>query len=320
MRVQAGILYIQVKYTSCGDYHRTFRDLLSARQRDFCKPAETNLSAVKSYRARIGKERKHMKQKFWRTAAWMAIGMLALTILTPPHTADAQQSKRRTKTTTARRRTTKRQTGSKTKRTSAVSKPGGTARAQVTALINSFEDAYRRKDKKMMLMQLMAPTQDSYAVEKRYQWYRGFGPTDMAGTKHPPILFETSRGSFVPKVYLLKSLTPVDAASRWNAVVEEHGVYKDEDGVFRVIRNRDMKLQKYKNQWYVMDYTLRENPEDLGFYVDTIYDAVIPDVPGTKPGSAKSADKTADKKVDKSDTPAVKPDDPPAKASDPPVK
>ncbi len=261
-----------------------------------------------------------MKQKFWRTAAWMAIGMLALTILTPVPNAAAQQSKRRAKTTTTKRRTTKRRTVGKSKKTSTASKPGGTARAQVTAVIDSFENAYRRKDKKMMLMQLMAPTQDSYAVEKRYQWYRGFGPTDMAGTKHPPILFETSRGSFVPKVYLLKSLTPVDAASRWDAVVEEHGVYKDEDGVFRVIRNRDMKLQKYKNQWYVMDYTLRENPEDLGFYVDTIYDAVIPDVPNTSPSSAKSAGAKSTGKPDvKTDAPA-KTDDTPAKASDPPAK
>ena len=88
---------------------------------------------------------------------------------------------------------------------------GGSAKTQVTELVAQFEKAYQRKDKQTMIKKLMTPTADDLMVEKRYQWLQGYGPKDMPGSKHPPILFERPRGTFVPTTYTLRSVTPGDA-------------------------------------------------------------------------------------------------------------
>jgi hypothetical protein len=152
--------------------------------------------------------------------------------------------------------------------------PGGGARAGITAAVTRFEIAYEHKDKKAMLMKLMAPTQDDGALEKRYQWLRGYGPKDMPGTKHPPILFETSKGSFVPTAFVIKSISISDP-THGTATVEEKGTYRDEDGKYKVIRSRQFKLVAIHGIWYVADYVLTSNTEDYGFYVDDISDKMI---------------------------------------------
>lgn len=148
---------------------------------------------------------------------------------------------------------------------------GASDKAAVLAVVSQFEQAYKHKDKQTMLLKLMVPTTDLGALEKRDQWLRGYGPRDMPGTRHPPILFETSKGSFVPSDYTVSSSAPLDSG-HWDVTVKENGTYKDEDGRWKVTRVRHFKLTHYKGKWYVMDYVLAENPEDLGFYVDDISD------------------------------------------------
>lgn len=142
---------------------------------------------------------------------------------------------------------------------------------RASGLISNFERAYMARDKKTMIMKLMVPTQDANALEKRYQWLRGYGPHDMPGTKHPPILFESSKGSFVPTSYSLVKLTPVDP-THYQATVNELGTYKDEDGRYKVKRVRQFKLVKQGGKWYVADYYNKDNAEDYGFWVDDIND------------------------------------------------
>lgn len=149
--------------------------------------------------------------------------------------------------------------------------PVGNTKAGITGIVTRFETAYEHKDKKRMLMVLMAPTKDDNALEKRYQWLRGYGPHDMPGTKHPPILFETSKGSFVPSSYKIKSIS-VSGPKSGTATVEETGTYKDEDGKYRVTRERLFRLVQIGGSWYVSDYVLTSNQEDYGFYVDDIAD------------------------------------------------
>ena len=93
-------------------------------------------------------------------------------------------------------------------KTVATKESGGSAKAQVTTLVAEFERAYQRKDKQTMIKKLMTPNPDDLMVEKRFQWLQGYGPKDMPGSKHPPILFERPRGTFVPTAYALKSATP----------------------------------------------------------------------------------------------------------------
>jgi hypothetical protein len=147
----------------------------------------------------------------------------------------------------------------------------GGARAGITAIVIRFETAYEHKERQTLLMKLMNPTQDAETLEKRYQWLRGYGPKDMPGTKHPPILFETSKGSFVPTSYVIKSISVSDP-THGAATVEEKGTYRDEDGKYKVIRTRQFKLVAIKGKWYVADYVLASNTEDYGFYVDDIAD------------------------------------------------
>lgn len=147
----------------------------------------------------------------------------------------------------------------------------GNNRGAVDGIVSQFERAYMRQDKNTMLMKLMIPTNDANALEKRYQWLRGYGPKDMPGTVHPPILFKTTKGSFVPQQYSLLKENPIDA-THWSAVVKEIGTYHDEDGRYKVTRTRNFKVTKYKGKWYVEDYYLKENPEDYGFPVDDIVD------------------------------------------------
>lgn len=151
---------------------------------------------------------------------------------------------------------------------------GGGEKAAVLSAVEKFEKAYQKQDKKAMLMKLMVPTTDAGTLEKRYQWLRGYGPKDLAGSKHPPILFETSKGSFVPSEYKVTSSAPSNGS--WNVGVEEKGSYKDEDGKYKVTRKRLVKVTKYKGSWYISDYVLRENPEDYGFYCDDIIDTMKP--------------------------------------------
>ena len=56
--------------------------------------------------------------------------------------------------------------------------------------------------------------------------------------------------------------------------MQEIGTYSDEDGLFKVDRNRHIKLTLSKGKWWVMDYYLADSPEDYGFYVDDIRDKV----------------------------------------------
>jgi hypothetical protein len=153
----------------------------------------------------------------------------------------------------------------------AVAGPTGSAKAGITGIVDAFEAAYAHKDKKLMLMRLMAPTKDDGALEKRYQWLRGYGPHDMPGTKHPPILFETSKGSFVPTSFKITSMT-VSGPRSGTAYVEEKGTYRDEDGKYRVTRKRLFRLAQIGGKWYVSDYVIESNQEDYGFYVDDIAD------------------------------------------------
>src|SRR5215472_11905494 len=107
----------------------------------------------------------------------------------------------------------------------------GNNRGAVAAVVSGFERAYMNKDKRTMLMKLMVPTSDDDAMEKRYQWLRGYGPKDMPGTVHPPILFKTTKGSFVPTRYSILDETPIDK-THWTAKVQEKGTYHDEDGSY----------------------------------------------------------------------------------------
>ncbi len=148
-------------------------------------------------------------------------------------------------------------------------KAGG-AKTEVTALVMQFEKAYQRKDKVTMIKKLMTPNPDDLMVEKRYQWLQGYGPKDMPGSKHPPILFERPRGTFVPTAYTLRGLTPGDA-THYVASVTEKGTYTDEDGKYKVERIRQIKCRKVGAKWYIEDYPA-PSEDDLGFGVDDIKD------------------------------------------------
>jgi len=147
-------------------------------------------------------------------------------------------------------------------------------KSAAVAVIKQFEEAYKRKDKKTMILKLMIPTTDADVLEKRYQWLRGYGPHDLPGSVHPPILFETSQGSFVPTKYAIVSMSP-GGSGGWNATVSEEGTYRDEDGKYRVSRLRQFKIAPYKGKYYVASYVLKENPDDYGFRVDDISDKMV---------------------------------------------
>lgn len=147
---------------------------------------------------------------------------------------------------------------------------GAAVKAKVAELVAKFESAYQHKDKVTMIKTLMTPDPDDLMVEKRYQWLRGFGPKDLPGSKHPPILFERPRGTFVPTAYTLKSVAPSDSTHAV-ATVTEKGTYTDEDGKYRVERERKIKCKRENNKWYIEDYPA-PNDDDLGFGVDDIAD------------------------------------------------
>ena len=149
-----------------------------------------------------------------------------------------------------------------------------TTKTAVLSVVSRFEAAYKRKDKQAMIMKMMVPSKDAETLEKRYQWLRGYGPTDMPGSRHPPILFESSRGSFVPDSYYITTVTP-DQPNTWKVNIHEHGIYRDEDGRWDVKRIRQMTVMKYDGKYYVFDYVLMENPTDYGFFVDDITDKMI---------------------------------------------
>lgn len=151
----------------------------------------------------------------------------------------------------------------------------GNAKAAALAVVNQFEQAYKRKDKQIMLMKLMVPTTDALTLEKRYKWYRGYGPNDLPGSKQTLVLFESSHGSFVPSKYTVSSALP-EEGGRWRVVVKEEGTYRDEDGRYKVNRIRHFKVTQFKGKWYIADYFLKENPEDYGFYCDDIVDKMTP--------------------------------------------
>jgi hypothetical protein len=142
------------------------------------------------------------------------------------------------------------------------------------AVVKQFEEAYKRKDKTTMIQKLMIPTEDAGTLEKRYQWLRGYGPKDLPGSVHPPILFDSNKGSFVPTKYAVTAASS-NGAGGWNVTVTEEGTYRDEDGRYRVSRVRRFKIAPYKGKYYVADYFLKENAEDYGFYVDDISDKMV---------------------------------------------
>jgi hypothetical protein len=146
-------------------------------------------------------------------------------------------------------------------------------RATVLAVVNRFEAAYKNRDKETLLLKLMVPvpTTDMATLEKRYQWLRGYGPNDLPGSAHPPILFDLRKGSFAPDSYKVLASAPIDAM-HYAVTVREEGTYQDEDGHYKVMRVRHFKMTDYKGKWYVMDYYMQENPEDYGFFVDDITD------------------------------------------------
>ena len=146
-----------------------------------------------------------------------------------------------------------------------------TAQAQNLSLVAAFEQAYQKKQKDRMLNALMVPTTDDATLEKRYQWLRGYGPKDDLGSKHQPILFEGSRGSFVPTAYKVVKTNKLDA-SHYDIAVHESGRYKDEDGLWAVERDRHIKTTLTKGKWYVMDYYQEDNADDYGFFVDDMRD------------------------------------------------
>ncbi len=149
--------------------------------------------------------------------------------------------------------------------------PVNNTKAAVLNVVSQFEAAYKAKDKKTIIFKLMVPSKEAETLEKRYQWFRGYGPTDMPGSKHPPILFETSKGSFVPSSYYVTTVTP-DEPNTWKVNIHEHGTYRDEDGRWDVQRLRQMTVIKYNGKYYVSDYVMMDNPTDYGFYVDDISD------------------------------------------------
>lgn len=149
--------------------------------------------------------------------------------------------------------------------------PKTPGRAGALSVARQFEEAYRKKDKKQMILGLMLPTTDAESLEKRYQWLRGYGPTDPPGGRRPPILFETSRGSFVPTKYQIAS-DASDGPNRWKVIAREEGSYRDEDGTYRIVRTRHILLSFTKGRWWVRDYINTANTEDYGFYVDDIAD------------------------------------------------
>ena len=152
-------------------------------------------------------------------------------------------------------------------------KGGGSAKAEVTAAVKQFEEAYKRKDAKTMILKLMAPTQDKGKIQQRGEWLKGNGPGDAPNTAPP--LFTSNRGSFVPSKYVIASATP-QSADKWTVVVKEDGTYRDEDGKYKVSRTRHVTVIKYKNKWLISDYVMKENPTNYGFFVDDISDKMIP--------------------------------------------
>ncbi|MDE2126580.1 MAG: hypothetical protein KGJ62_08320 [Armatimonadetes bacterium] len=149
-----------------------------------------------------------------------------------------------------------------------------TDKLSVLQVVKTWETAYEHKQRERMLMTLMEPSEDAETLEKRYQWLRGYGPHDMPGSRHPPILFDNDRGSFVPGDYKVLEVLK-QSPTAWRVTVAEHGTYHDEDGNWKVERQRDVKVVKYNNKWYVADYVLRSNTEDYGFYVDDIADTMV---------------------------------------------
>ncbi len=141
------------------------------------------------------------------------------------------------------------------------------------AVVDAWEKAYMRKDANYLINTLMVPTTDFAILEKRYQWLRGYGPKDLPGSVHPPILFKTSKGSFVPTSYKLLGTQKLDD-THYDIAVQELGTYRDEDGLFKVDRNRHVKLTLSRGKWWVMDYYLADNADDYGFFVDDIRDKV----------------------------------------------
>jgi hypothetical protein len=172
---------------------------------------------------------------------------------------------------TAQRKATK-----TTKTTKATKDSATGVKAKVLAAVAEFEAAYKARNSRKMLLQLMVPTTDQATIDRRLMWLRGYGKNDAPRTH--PILFESNYGSFSPRVYRVLSSAPIEGG-RWSVVVREEGRSRDEDGQYEVMRVRHIKLTQLKGKWYVMDYVLKENPEKYGFYVDDISDKLTPIAP-----------------------------------------
>ncbi len=151
--------------------------------------------------------------------------------------------------------------------------PTVTGKAAAIAVVNQFEAAYARRDKKTMLLKLMVPVPgtDRLTLQKRGEWYAGHGPGDAPGTA--PALFASARGSFVPTKYAITQVKPGEGG-RFDVMVREEGTYRDEDGRYKVSRVRLVKTTTYKGKAYIMDYVLPSNQENYGFYVDDVSDTM----------------------------------------------
>lgn len=142
------------------------------------------------------------------------------------------------------------------------------------AVVDAFEKAYQRKDKNTMILKLMTPTKDVGILNKRYQWYRGYGVDEKPSAVRPPILFTTAPGSYVPTTYKVVS-SGANSSQEYSVTVKEKGGCREEGVNYSVERVRRFKIVKMNGKWLVSDYVNPTNTEEYGFFVDDISDKMV---------------------------------------------
>jgi len=142
------------------------------------------------------------------------------------------------------------------------------------AVVDAFEKAYQRKDKNTMILKLMTPTKDVGILNKRYQWYRGYGVDEKPSAVRPPILFTTAPGSYVPTTYKVVT-SGANSSQEYSVTVKEKGGCREEGVNYSVERVRRFKLLKVNGKWLVSDYVNPTNTEEYGFFVDDISDKMV---------------------------------------------
>lgn len=165
----------------------------------------------------------------------------------------------------------KRHSGRRTSAKGGESSAGGKS---ALAVVEAFEKAYQRKDKNTMILKLMTPTKDVGTLNKRYQWFRGYGVDEKPSAVRPPILFTTAPGSYVPTTYKVVSSSAV-SATEYSVTVFEKGGCREEGVNYAVERTRRFKLLKVGGKWLVSDYVNPTNTEEYGFFVDDISDKMV---------------------------------------------